>query len=152
MTNCEDWYSLVDFDGSIVHQIEDDELVVADLHDCGNGFVGVFGWLRFRVVHFEKGSGDAIRAKGGALIYVYQNDIDIDQGTILNATETQRYAHNSDRGWSNFRPTPFQIVKDEAISFRPREQLRLFRNFRPVRPTCNSARKRRKYWMTREPT
>ena len=44
----------VKLDRLFIDQIENDELIVTNLHDGGNGFVRIFRELRIGVVHFKK--------------------------------------------------------------------------------------------------
>jgi hypothetical protein len=77
----------VNFDGLLVDQFKNNKLIVANLHDSGNGFVRVFGGQRIGVVHFKKSSGDAIRAKGGTLIHIHKHNIDVNHNTHSHQTQ-----------------------------------------------------------------
>ena len=77
-------------DGLILGQIQNDELIVAHLHDRGDRFVRVFGRLRLRVVHFEDGSCDAVGAERRPLIHIYEHHIDVDQDTHSLARNTSQ--------------------------------------------------------------
>jgi len=78
----------VKLDRLLVDQIENDELIIANLYDGGDGFVRIFRELRIGVVHLKKCSCDAVRAIGGTVFNIHQHDINIDHSTQLNLNTT----------------------------------------------------------------
>jgi hypothetical protein len=67
--------------GIFAGEIEQNELVFADLHDRGDGEIGILGDLGVGVVHLEEIARDAVRAIGGLLIHVHEHNIDINHDT-----------------------------------------------------------------------
>ena len=121
--------ALVDADGLVVHQIEHDVLIFANLYDSRDSFVGIFRGHCVGVVHFEKCARHAIRAKGGPLIHIHENDIDIYQSTPLDSERDRRVTSTHDapqaiQTWPDFRPIAFQIIKKKANQFQPNGQWR----------------------------
>lgn len=152
------WRS-VKLDRLVIDQIENDELIVANLHDGGNGFVWIFGKLCFGVVHLKKRSRDAVRAIGGSVFNIYQHYIDIDHSTQLNLhsnADLNARSHLLRPRIPTFRTqirrrraTPRRIVNMKISRFRRLEQSRAVRNSRHVRRCCNSASKCRLYLGSR---
>jgi hypothetical protein len=78
----------VKLDRLLVDQIKNDELIVANLYDGGDGFVRIFRDLRIGIVHFKKSSCDAVRAIGGTVFNIHQHNINIDHNTQLDLDST----------------------------------------------------------------
>ena len=86
---------LVKLDRLLIDQIENDELIVANLHDGGDSFFRIFRELRIGVVHLKKRSCNAVRAIGGTVFNIHQHNIDIDHSTQLNFDTTPILRANS---------------------------------------------------------
>ena len=73
--------ALVNADRLVLGQIDDDELVVADLYNGRDRFVRIFGGLRLCVIHLVKRARDTVGAISGLLVHIHENNVDIDQST-----------------------------------------------------------------------
>ena len=65
----------------LASQVQQNELIVADLHDRSDGLIGILGRLCLSVVHFKNVARDAVRTIGGLLVHVHKHNIDIDHDT-----------------------------------------------------------------------
>jgi len=98
-------------------EVQQNELIVADLYDRGDGEIRIFGGLCFGVIHLENVARDAVGAIGGLLIHVHEHNIDIDHGTHshwLQSTSTR--AH---RTGTPEEATPFQLIEQCEAAAAP---------------------------------
>ena len=62
-------------------EVEENVLILGDLHDRSDGELGILGGLRVGVVHLEDRARDAVRAERGLLIHIHKHNVDVDHAT-----------------------------------------------------------------------
>ena len=79
-------------------EIQENVLILGDLHDRGDGSLGIFGWLRIRVVHLKDVARDTVGAVRSLLVHIHQHNVDFDHATHSLYMDTRTRNSSSPTG------------------------------------------------------